>query len=39
MLLERSGFRHEGMARRYLRINGVWQDHVLYAMLHDDPRP
>ena len=38
-LLERSGFQHEGLARRYLRINGVWQDHVLYAMLHDDPRP
>lgn len=38
-LLERIGFQHEGMARRYLRINGVWQDHALYALLHDDTRP
>lgn len=38
-LLEKSGFTREGFARRYLRINGVWQDHLLYAMLHDDPRP
>ncbi len=38
-LLEKVGFTREGYARRYLRINGMWQDHVLYAMLHDDPRP
>jgi len=38
-LLEKVGFTREGFARRYLRINGVWQDHFLYAMLSDDPRP
>jgi len=38
-LLEKSGFQREGLARRFLRINGIWQDHLLYAMLHDDPRP
>ena len=38
-LLERTGFRREGLARRYLRINGVWQDHLLYALLDSDPRP
>lgn len=38
-LLEKSGFAREGYARRYLCINGAWQDHLLYAMLHDDPRP
>lgn len=38
-LLEKVGFSREGYARRYLRINGVWQDHFLYAMLSDDPRP
>ncbi|MEJ8571765.1 GNAT family protein [Microbaculum marinum] len=38
-LLEKVGFAREGFARRYLRINGVWQDHFLYAMLSDDPRP
>ena len=37
-LLEKCGFSREGYARRYLCINGEWQDHLLYAMLHDDPR-
>src|SRR5690606_36515032 len=32
-LLERAGFREEGLARRYLKINGAWQDHTLYAPL------
>lgn len=36
-LLEKSGFQHEGLAREYLCINGVWQDHLLYARLSDDP--
>lgn len=38
-LLEKTGFKHEGLARRYLRINGVWQDHLLFALLEDDSRP
>jgi|SRR5680860_90957 len=37
-LLERTGFKQEGLARRYLRINGIWQDHLLYALLDSDPR-
>ena len=37
-VLERAGFVREGLARRYLRINGIWQDHYLYAALADDPR-
>lgn len=37
-LLEKTGFKREGLARRYLRINGVWQDHLLYALLDGDPR-
>jgi [ribosomal protein S5]-alanine N-acetyltransferase len=36
-LLEKSGFRREGIARQYLCINGIWQDHLLYARLRDDP--
>jgi ribosomal-protein-alanine N-acetyltransferase len=36
-LLEKAGFKREGYARRYLCINGVWQDHLLYARLEDDP--
>ena len=35
-LLERAGFKREGLARRYLRINGEWQDHLLYALLDSD---
>lgn len=35
-LLERVGFQREGLARRYLKINGMWQDHVTYALLEDD---
>ena len=37
-LLEKTGFQREGLARRYLRINGIWQDHVLFALLDSDPR-
>ncbi len=36
-LLEKCGFTREGYARRYLCINGVWHDHLLYARLADDP--
>jgi ribosomal-protein-alanine N-acetyltransferase len=38
-LLEKTGFQREGFARRYLCINGIWQDHMLYAIVEDDPRP
>jgi ribosomal-protein-alanine N-acetyltransferase len=37
-LLKRVGFTREGLARRYLRINGDWRDHVLYALLDTDSR-
>jgi ribosomal-protein-alanine N-acetyltransferase len=37
-LLEKTGFAREGLARRYLRINGVWQDHLLYGLLDTDVR-
>ena len=37
-LLERVGFQREGYARRYLCIDGHWQDHLLFGLLHDDPR-
>jgi ribosomal-protein-alanine N-acetyltransferase len=38
-LLEKTGFRREGFARQYLCIDGIWQDHLLYARLKDDPHP
>jgi len=37
-LLAKAGFREEGLARRYLQINGEWQDHVLFALLADEAR-
>jgi ribosomal-protein-alanine N-acetyltransferase len=37
-LLEKVGFKREGFARQYLCINGMWQDHVLYALLASDVR-
>jgi ribosomal-protein-alanine N-acetyltransferase len=30
-LLEKTGFQHEGLAREYLCITGVWQDHLLFG--------
>ncbi len=38
-LLEKAGFKHEGLARRYLKINGMWQDHLLYALIEEDCAP
>lgn len=37
-LLAKAGFTEEGYAREYLRINGIWQDHVLFAILRHDTR-
>jgi ribosomal-protein-alanine N-acetyltransferase len=37
-LLEKVGSRREGYARSYLCINGMWQDHLLYAKLQTDPK-
>ncbi|HEY0835006.1 MAG TPA: GNAT family protein, partial [Azospirillum sp.] len=37
-LLEKVGFTHEGYARGYLRIDGAWRDHVLYAVLREEWR-
>lgn len=35
-LLRRCGFAEEGYARHYLKINGEWRDHLLFAILADD---
>ncbi len=37
-LLEKSGFKYEGVAQSYLQINGRWRNHVLYANLRSDRR-
>jgi ribosomal-protein-alanine N-acetyltransferase len=37
-LLDRTGFKYEGVAQAYLQINGRWRNHVLYASLRGDRR-
>jgi ribosomal-protein-alanine N-acetyltransferase len=32
-VLIKGGFREEGLAPKYLRINGEWEDHILFAIL------
>ncbi|MDF2647642.1 MAG: yjcK [Paenibacillus sp.] len=39
-VLQKNRFTEEGYARNYLRINGKWEDHLLFALLqetYDDP--
>jgi ribosomal-protein-alanine N-acetyltransferase len=38
-VLRKSGFRYEGLAKRYLKIHGRWQDHVLFALLREEFYP
>jgi [ribosomal protein S5]-alanine N-acetyltransferase len=38
-VVEKAGFRHEGFAPNYLRINGRWRDHNLYAVTVEDRSP
>lgn len=37
-LLEKVGFTREGYARKYLCIEGRWQDHILFGLVRGDPR-
>jgi len=37
-VLEKAGFKYEGVAQSYLQINGRWRNHVLYANLRSDRR-
>lgn len=37
-VLEKSGFKYEGVAQSYLQIDGRWRNHVLYANLRGDRR-
>ena len=32
-LLRKVGFEEEGVARGYLKINGIWRDHLLFGMI------
>ena len=35
-LLEKIGFKQEGICRSYLKIDGKWQDHIMYSLLKRD---
>ncbi|MFD1205152.1 MULTISPECIES: GNAT family protein [Sporosarcina] len=35
-VLENAGFTQEGLLRKLLYINGVWEDHYMYAIVEDD---
>ncbi len=35
-VLEKAGFRRQGIARRYLCIDGVWEDHEIYALTREE---
>jgi ribosomal-protein-alanine N-acetyltransferase len=35
-VLEKAGYRREGLAERYLCIAGKWEDHILYAVTGEE---
>lgn len=35
-VLEKSGYQQEGLLRKILYINGVWEDHYMYAVIEED---
>jgi [ribosomal protein S5]-alanine N-acetyltransferase len=35
-VLAKLGFVEEGLARQYLKINGVWEDHIHFVLLNDN---
>lgn len=35
-VVEKLGFRREGLHERYLYIDGAWRDHLTYALVRDD---
>ena len=37
-VLEKCGFKYEGVAQAYIQIDGRWRTHVLYASLRNDRR-
>lgn len=35
-IVEKLGFRYEGLRRRYIHINGDWRDHYAFALVRED---
>ena len=38
-VLLKAGFRYEGIARQFLKINGQWQDHKVFSILQHEYMP
>lgn len=38
-VVEKLGFRHEGVSLRYLQIAGKWEDHAIYALTREEWTP
>ncbi|WP_065570107.1 GNAT family N-acetyltransferase [Microbacterium oleivorans] len=37
-IVEKLGFRYEGLRRRYIHIDGDWRDHYAFALVRDEVR-
>lgn len=35
-IVEKLGFRYEGLKERYIHINGAWRDHFVFALTHEE---
>lgn len=35
-VVEKLGFRHEGLKRKFIHINGAWRDHYVFALIRED---
>ena len=35
-MVEKLGFRYEGLRRRYIHINGDWRDHFCFGLVVDE---
>jgi ribosomal-protein-alanine N-acetyltransferase len=35
-VLQKAGYRYEGRSLRYLKINGVWEDHEMFAITREE---
>jgi ribosomal-protein-alanine N-acetyltransferase len=35
-VVQKLGFRYEGLKQRYIHINGAWRDHFIFALTHEE---
>ncbi len=35
-VVQKLGFRYEGLKERYIHINGAWRDHFVFALTHEE---